>query len=81
MSVAPLFPENPEKIVVPTGVSWKYKIEKVSIFVYKLMLHDVKYLNTFTVFTTDIKQLQSYIVVSYFLFLLAVWDKDEEGTH
>lgn len=40
MSVAPLFPENPEKIVVPTGVSWKCETENVSIFVYKLILHD-----------------------------------------
>lgn len=25
MSVAPLFPEKPEKMVVPMGVSWKQK--------------------------------------------------------
>ena len=31
MSVAPLSPENPEKIVVPTGVSWKeYKRQTVN---------------------------------------------------
>ena len=31
MSVAPLSPENPVKIVVPTGVSWKeYKRKTVN---------------------------------------------------
>ena len=31
MSVAPLSPENPVKIVVPTGVSWKeYKRQTVN---------------------------------------------------
>ncbi len=47
MSVAPLFPQKPEKIVVPTGVSWKHNKDKLSILVYKLTLHDVKHLKHF----------------------------------
>lgn len=32
MSVAPLSPENPVNIVVPTGVSWKEKGKKYRLF-------------------------------------------------
>lgn len=48
MSVAPLFPQKPEKIVVPTGVSWKHNRD---FQCFCLQGH--------TMFTADIKQLIS----------------------
>lgn len=65
MSVAPLFPQKPEKIVVPTGVSWKHMRHRISAFL--LTSSDNMMSNTSTIsFSVSLTSKHSYPVLLCF---------------
>ena len=86
MSVAPLFPQKPEKMVVPTGVSWRQNTvtDNLSHFVNKFARFDTTTLSHFVALTSDSSCVVLLCLVSLTMsckHLLSVLGRDEGGTH